>query len=155
MVVVAAVSNAAIFITEKEEYFLKNIVHLSKDTAAVKRAKILIEVKKGKTIEVTANDCGAAKSLVTEVKKQWKSSNLSGEEKVNAVCFSKAGRRRNEKAMVEKFKNILQFNKRISPEVSQNARSLQIVKMAQERGIQISQSTVIRFLRDYREELNL
>lgn len=155
MIVAAANRSAAVVLTEEEKFCLKDIICLSKDMAAVKRAKILIAVGEGKTIETVANECSAAKSVVAEVKRQWRRSNLSGNEKVNKICFAKAGRRRNEKAMAERVSYILKFNKRISPEVSQNARSLKIVEMAQEEGMQVSQSTVIRFLRDYREELNL
>lgn len=155
MTLAAASRDAAIVLKNEEESRLEDIVRLSDDDAAVKRAKILIGTARGKKVEAVAKECNVAKSVVAEVKRQWKSSSLLGNEKVDAICFSKAGRRRNKKVMTEKFNSILKFNKQISPKVSQNARSLQIVEMAQKEGMQISQSTVIRFLRDYRKELNL
>lgn len=155
MIAIAVSRRAAVILTEEEKYYLTDIARSSSDAAASKRAKILIAFGEGKTYEWIIKFIDVSTSVTTAVKKQWNNSKLSGCEKVDAVCFAKAGRRRNKKVMVEKINNILKFNNQISPEISQNARSLQIVEMAEKEGMQISQSTVIRFLRDYRRELNL
>lgn len=155
MIAFAASRRAAIILSEEEKHYLIDVVHSSNDAAASKRAKVLIAFAEGKTYEWIVKNINVSRTLITAVKKRWEYSELSGREKVNEVCFVKTGRKRDKKVMKEKFNDILKFNKQISPEVSQNARSLQIVEMAQEEGMQISQSTVIRFLRDYRKELNL
>ncbi|NJN07470.1 MAG: hypothetical protein HC815_05575 [Richelia sp. RM1_1_1] len=148
MVAIAAKGRAAIVLTREEELLLTNIVHLSDDEAAAKRAMVLILAWQGKTYNDITRCTEISEVVISRIKKQWANNDLSGSEKVNAVCFSKSGRRKNKEAMAQKASNILQFNKRISPELSQNARSLAIVEMAKQEGIKLSQSTVIRFLRE-------
>lgn len=152
MVVMQAESKrGAITVNEKEKLHILNIIQSSGDRAAIKRAKVLLASAEEKTLEETANIAGLSKAIVTEVKRQWRANSFIDIDKVNAVCFSKGGKRRNKEEVEKKANNILQFNKRISPEVSQNARSMAIVEMAKQEGMNLSQSTVIRFLR-YCEE---
>lgn len=153
--VVAAIRGAALSVSEEEKNLLLKIINSSEDSAAIKRAKIIMAARQGKTNEGAAKAAGSANSLVIEVKKQWRHSSLTGEEKVNKICFSKHGRRRNKEELANKVKRILHIDKKIDPEMSLNARAYKIVEVAIAQGFQVSHSTVRRALRDYQKELNL
>lgn len=149
MVAIAAKKKAAIVLTEEEKLHLTNIVRLSDNDAAIKRANILLSIASGETIRATAKICQVSAQVTSIVKKQWSSSELSGHQKINAVCFSSVGRRKNTKAMEEKESNVLEFNRRLNQDAPRNTRSRAIAEMAKEEGIKLSVSTVNRFLKQY------
>ncbi len=152
MVAIAARRKAAIVLASEEELHLTNIARLSDNDAAVKRAKILLNSASGKVTSVIASCSGASKSLVSIVTKQWENSELTGYEKVIAICFSKSGGRKKGKAMEEKASNVLEFNRRLSPRVSIHARSQAIEEMAKKEGMSISVRTVTRFLEQHEKQ---
>ncbi|OKH36535.1 hypothetical protein NIES2101_37015 [Calothrix sp. HK-06] len=142
----------AINFKEDEKYYLEVIANEA-DVAAAKRAKILLSIKNGKSINETSVISNASVPTVVAVKKQWVESILTGREKADFVCFglSRVGSRSKGKRVKEKVDIVLQYNNLLNQGMSRHARSQAIVEMAEKEGLKLSIRTVTRFLKEFAE----
>lgn len=145
---------AAIVLSEEEKLHLTNIARLNSNKLAVDRATILLCLGKMRYTDAVVAS-GKSQAQVFRVKKQWIESKLTGSDRVSEVCLRGNGRRKNDATLRNRMQNVLQFNRRLNPDTPRYARSLAIVEMAKEEGIEFSVSTVTRFLKQYEEQANI
>lgn len=145
MVAIAAKSKAAIVLSEEEKLHLTNIARLDDNKWAKDRAKILLCLGEMGVTDA-ARTCDTALTQAARMKKRWLESELTGSVRVNSICHTGNGRKKNDTTLRNRIDNIIQFNKALNQNISRNARSAAIVEMAREEGIKISVRTVTRFL---------
>ena len=151
MAAIAARNKAAIVLSSEEKLHLTNIARLHTSQSVRDRATILLCLSEMRYVDAVKN-CKKSQAQVSRIKKEWFESKLTGSDRINEICSRNSGRKKNDATLQSRMSNVLQFNRRLNPEIPRHARSQAIVEMARKEGMEFSISTVTRFLKKYEQE---